>query len=115
MQAWKYTLPAFVVPFMFVLAPEGVGLLLKTPPGGDWTGVAWIAVTACIGIAAIAAGAQGWLLSRCNILERAAMIVGGLLLIYPGTYADAIGFVLVVSGAGMHVIRTRQANSLRRA
>src|SRR5204862_1447314 len=57
MQAWKYTLPAFVVPFMFVLAPEGVGLLLKMPPGGDWLGVLWIAVTACIGIAAIAAGA----------------------------------------------------------
>ena len=35
LQSWKYTLPAFVVPFMFVLDPDGVGLLLKRPPDGD--------------------------------------------------------------------------------
>ena len=32
MQAWKYTMPAFVVPFFFVLDPMGVGVLLKLPP-----------------------------------------------------------------------------------
>ena len=31
---WKYTLPAFLVPFMFVLDPSGLGLLLKMPPDG---------------------------------------------------------------------------------
>ena len=36
MQAWKYTLPAFLVPFVFVLDPQGVGLLLKIPKGGSW-------------------------------------------------------------------------------
>ena len=29
LQSWKYTLPAFLVPFMFVLDPAGSGLLLK--------------------------------------------------------------------------------------
>jgi len=29
MMAWKYTLPAFLVPFMFTLHPDGIGLLLK--------------------------------------------------------------------------------------
>jgi TRAP transporter 4TM/12TM fusion protein len=38
LQSWKYTLPAFVVPFVFVLSPDGVGLLLKTPPEGSWAG-----------------------------------------------------------------------------
>ena len=32
LQSWKYTLPAFVVPFVFVLDPAGVALLLKAPP-----------------------------------------------------------------------------------
>ena len=32
MMAWKYTLPAFLVPFTFTLHPDGVGLLLK----GAW-------------------------------------------------------------------------------
>ena len=31
LQAWKYTLPAFLVPFVFVLDPKGLGLLLKLP------------------------------------------------------------------------------------
>ena len=34
LQSWKYTLPAFVVPFVFVLDPIGVGLLLALPKGG---------------------------------------------------------------------------------
>jgi TRAP-type uncharacterized transport system fused permease subunit len=29
MQAWKYTLPAFVVPVIFCLSPDGLGLLLR--------------------------------------------------------------------------------------
>ena len=33
LQAWKYTLPAFLVPFVFVLDPQGVGLLLQDPEG----------------------------------------------------------------------------------
>ena len=33
LQAWKYTLPAFVVPFVFVLDPLGVGLLLRAAEG----------------------------------------------------------------------------------
>src|SRR6202521_28752 len=31
MQAWKYTMPAFLVPFVFVLDPSGIGLLMKIP------------------------------------------------------------------------------------
>ena len=64
LQSWKYTLPAFVVPFVFVLDPAGVALLLKVPPDGSWLHVAWIALTACLGIAALAAGTQKWLLAR---------------------------------------------------
>ena len=39
LQSWKYTLPAFLVPFVFVLDPQGIGLLLKIPPGGSWVDV----------------------------------------------------------------------------
>ncbi len=91
MQSWKYTLPAFVVPFVFVLDPAGVGLLLKAPPQGSWVETLWIAVTACVGIAALAAGAQNWLLRRLHLLERVILIVSGLLLIYPAPAADLIG------------------------
>jgi TRAP transporter 4TM/12TM fusion protein len=93
LQAWKYTLPAFVVPFIFVLDPAGVGLLLKAPPEGSWAAVVWIAFTACIGIAALAVGVQRWLLRRLSFVEQWVMIVCGLALIYPAPAADAVGLV----------------------
>src|SRR5438094_4193405 len=93
LQCWKYTTPAFLVPFMFVLDPSGVGLLLKAPPEGSWGTVAWIAFTACLGIAALAAGVQRWLLRRLSLVEQWVMIVCGLALIYPAPAADAVGLV----------------------
>ena len=97
LQAWKYTLPAFVVPFVFVLDPAGVGLLLKAPPHGTWFAVAWIAFTACLGIAALAAGTQGWLMRRCGPLERVILIVSGLALIYPAPASDLVGLAGVAA------------------
>jgi TRAP transporter 4TM/12TM fusion protein len=97
LQAWKYTLPAFVVPFVFVLDPDGVGLLLKLPKDGSWLHVAWIALTACIGIGALAAGAQQWLLRACSPVERWALVICGLLLVYPAPATDAIGLAGVAA------------------
>src|SRR5580765_7312401 len=59
LQAWKYTLPAFVVPFVFVLDPAGAGVLLKLPPGGSWLEAAWLIFLGFFAIAALAAGLQG--------------------------------------------------------
>ena len=91
LQSWKYTLPAFVVPFIFVLDPAGIALLLKVPPNASWLHVAWITITAVIGIAALAAGVQKWLLRACSQWERWILVVSGLLLIYPAPLADWIG------------------------
>ena len=100
LQCWKYTAPAFLVPFMFVLDPSGTGLLLtgsiKTLGDADWGSIALVTFTAAIGIAALAGGLQGWLLRRTNIVERWMLIVAGFLLVYPKTLFDLIGFGLVV-------------------
>ncbi len=84
LQSWKYTLPAFLVPFVFVLDPDGIGLLLRIPAGGSWVDIVWISLTTAIGIAALAATAQNWLLRRFTLVERAAMFVSGTLLVFPG-------------------------------
>ena len=90
MMAWKYTLPAFLVPFMFTLNPDGVGLLLKGPVGN----ILWTTVTAAIGLTALAAGMTGWLLGRMTIYERILFAAAGLVLVYPGWLQDLIGLGL---------------------
>ena len=101
LQCWKYTTPAFLVPFMFVLDPSGTGLLLtgsfKTLGNANWGSIAIVTITAAIGIVALAGGLQGWLLRRTTVYERWMLIVAGFLLVYPTNAADMVGFVLVVA------------------
>ena len=43
-------------------------------------------MTAAIGIAALAAGFQGWALLRTNVVERLMLIVAGFALVYPSRW-----------------------------
>ena len=83
MQAWKYTLPAFLVPFVFVLDPQGIGLLLQVPQGGSVLDIVLITAKTGLGLAALAAAAQGWALRRTTVTERLLLLVAGLLLVFP--------------------------------
>jgi TRAP transporter 4TM/12TM fusion protein len=109
LQSWKYTLPAFVVPFMFVLDPIGVGLLLSLPKGGNWGDVAWITALAVLALVALAAAAEGWFLKKTNGAERLLFLVAGLLLVYPKPLYDAIGFGVLVVAVILQVMRRRSA------
>ncbi len=109
LQCWKYTAPAFLVPFMFVLDPSGVGLLLggsfKNLAQADWSSVAVVTVTAAIGIAALAGGLQGWLFRKTTLLERWMLVAAGLMLVYPGALLDYTGAALVVAVIVMQKMR----------
>jgi TRAP-type uncharacterized transport system fused permease subunit len=100
LQCWKYTVPAFLVPFMFVLDPSGTGLLLtgsfKTLGTANWGSIALVTITAAIGVLALAAGFQGWAWRKTFIWERILLIVAGVALVYPGKISDVVGFALVV-------------------
>src|SRR3954466_2424055 len=99
MQCWKYTVPAFLLPFMFVLDPSGQGLLLmgssKALATANWWSIAEVTITAAIGIAALAAGFQGWALRKTTRIERVLFIVAGLALTWPTWIGDVVGLVLV--------------------
>jgi TRAP transporter 4TM/12TM fusion protein len=109
LQCWKYTAPAFLVPFMFVLDPSGVALLLggsfKNLAQADWTSVAVISVTAIIGIVALAGGLQGWLLRKTTSPERWMLIIAGLALVYPTTFSDLLGLALVLVVVALQKLR----------
>jgi TRAP transporter 4TM/12TM fusion protein len=91
MYAWKYTLPAFIVPFMFTLDPKGIGILLKGPV----MDVIWTTLTAFFGIAALAGGVENWFLKKTTFYERIMLIAAGLSLVYPEPLYDIVGFGLL--------------------
>jgi TRAP transporter 4TM/12TM fusion protein len=94
LQAWKYTLPAFLVPFVFVLDPQGIGLLLKIPSGGSWVDIVLITGKSALGLAALAAAAQGWALRKTTIAERLLLVLAGLLLVFPSLLEALIEAVI---------------------
>ena len=99
----------FLVPFMFVLDPSGQGLLLmgssKALASANWWLIAQVTFTAAVGIAALAAGFQGWAFKQTTMLERAMLIVAGFALVYPSLIADVIGFGLVIAALTMQFLR----------
>jgi TRAP transporter 4TM/12TM fusion protein len=103
MVTWKYTLPAFVVPFMFTLDKNGMALLLS----GSAAAIAWGAMTAALGVAALAFGAGGWFRRQATLLERALAVAGGLLLMYASTGTDVAGAVLFGTAVAIHRLRSR--------
>jgi TRAP-type uncharacterized transport system fused permease subunit len=105
MQAWKYTMPAFVVPFFFVLDPMGGAVLLKPPPGASWLEASWIIFLGFFAIAALAAGLQGWLLRRTAMFERILLISGGLLVISPLNSLDLVGVALACGAVVSQLVR----------
>jgi TRAP transporter 4TM/12TM fusion protein len=96
LQAWKYTLPAFVLPFVFVTDPNGVGLLLAFRPGMDWLDVAIQIMLATGGLAALAAACQGHLRRALAGWERAGLVVAGLMMIFPALVETIFGTAIPV-------------------
>ena len=105
-------MPAFLVPFIFVLDPSGAMLLLtgsmKTLAEANWFEVCRVTLTAAAGIAALAGAFQGWLWLQCRRWERAMLLVAGVALVYPSSESQALGFALLLTSIGMQRLRMRQ-------
>src|SRR5699024_5771449 len=62
-------------------------------------------VTLILGMTAIAAALAGYLLGRARKVERATLIVGGVLMVYPVIWLSAIGLALAALVVLLRVIR----------
>ncbi len=78
MLSWKYTLPAFLVPFAFTTDPAGVGLLLK----GSIAGMGWEFLLGVAGVLALASAIGGWMFRRVTWPEKILLGVAGILLFF---------------------------------
>jgi TRAP transporter 4TM/12TM fusion protein len=93
MQAWKYTLPAFLVPFAFVLTDNGAHLLGQ----GSLAGMVWTFGVSVLAVAALAVVTGGWMVVRTGWLERLVCLPAALSLLYlaPATITAGIGLLFV--------------------
>src|SRR5215204_6500231 len=103
MLTWKYTLPAFLVPFALVLSPNGQALLLEGSPLQII--LTFLVSTLAVGALAIATGA--WLFGPARILERVLCAVAGLLLLYLEPFWVGVGVVVLVVAIGVHLVGMR--------
>jgi TRAP transporter 4TM/12TM fusion protein len=105
MRTWRYTLPAFLVPFAFVLSPNGEGLLLR----GD-AGTAAMAVAASVlAVVGLAVALGGWLRGPVGVPARVLALAGSLLLLYLEPLWIAIGAGMVVVAMAAHLVLSRGA------
>jgi TRAP-type uncharacterized transport system fused permease subunit len=98
MLTWRYTLPAFLVPFAFVLSPNGEGLLLE---GGAGT-VLMAAGASALAVAALAVALGGWLRGPVRVPVRGLAGAGAIVLLYLEPLWIAIGVGLLVVAAVAH-------------
>ncbi|MGQ3299560.1 TRAP transporter permease [Reyranella sp.] len=104
LQSWKYALPAFLVPFIFVLDPIGTGLLLETPKNMSWLWIPWVTLGAAGGIVALAVAAQGHLWRPLGIGMRVVCGVAGIALTFPGIIDDWVGGTVAARAIGLAIL-----------
>lgn len=84
--AVKLAIAAFIIPYMFVLQPQI--LMIETTV----LEVTFIIITAMLGMIAIGASMVGFWYRKLPWYVRIAAFMTGLLMMYPGTMSDIIGF-----------------------
>lgn len=86
----KLAIGAFIIPYIFALNPAM--LFINTSA----LEVILICITSVVGMFAVSAALEGYLLYHMKWYERVVSIVGGLLMIYPGIKTDLIGLGILV-------------------
>lgn len=87
--ASRLAIAVFIVPYVFCFSPA---LLMIDTNAGE---VIRIVITSFIGIFGVAAGLEGYLKTKMNVLQRVIFVVSGLMLIFPSWITDIVGIVLI--------------------
>ena len=90
LNASKLAIAAFLIPYMFCLNPA---MLLIDTTAAEFV---VIIITSVIGMYAISAALEGYMLTNINPVMRVILLAAGLMLIYPGTVTDIVGTAITV-------------------
>ena len=100
MQAWKYSLPAFLVPFLFSASPEGANLLIV---GATLPGFVLATVSSTIALLLLSLGIVGYLRGRVSIPERVVLILIACLMVVDPLEPTLLGVAPTLVGLGLVV------------
>jgi TRAP-type uncharacterized transport system fused permease subunit len=78
MQAWKYSLPAFLVPFYFSTTKVGYSLLIL---GGNWPDFLLATATSVCSLFFVSLGIIGYLRREFPIVERVLLIIAAFAMV----------------------------------
>ena len=90
LNASKLAIGAFLIPYIFCLNPAMLLIDTNVPE------FIMIIITSVIGMFAISAALEGYMVSNLNPVFRIVLAAAGLMLIYPGTVTDIIGIAITV-------------------
>jgi TRAP transporter 4TM/12TM fusion protein len=103
-QGMRFAIAGFLIPYMFVLGPA---MVLE----GTAFEIVMVVITGTIGVIALAASVQNWLLARCAVWERIALFVAAITLIKPGWVTDLIGAVIMAIIVALQLARRKTAKA----
>ena len=104
--ATKLAIAAFIVPFNFAYNPQ---MLIENVTSVFQ--VVQIGGTALLGIFAVAAGLEGYILRKMGWPLRVLAVIGGLTLLIPGTVSDLIGLVIVAGIIALQLLQNKRERS----
>lgn len=104
--ATKLAIAAFIVPFIFAYNPQ---MLFENVTSVFQ--VVQIVISALLGIFAVAAGLEGYILRKMGWPLRVLAVVGGLTLLIPGTVSDLIGLVIVAGIIALQLLQNKRERS----
>ena len=101
-QGMRFAIAGFLIPYMFVLGPA---MVLE----GTVFEIVMVVITGTLGVIALAASVQNWLLTRCVVWERIALFVAAITLIKPGWITDVIGATILTIIVLLQLARRKKA------
>ncbi|MBE6596765.1 MAG: TRAP transporter permease [Ruminococcaceae bacterium] len=103
--ATKLAIGAFIVPYVFALNPA----MLFIGTNGVLE-ILLIVISSFVGIFAVSAALEGYILTNMPWYQRIISVAGGLLLIYPGVVTDVIGLSIVALVVILQIITKQRRN-----
>lgn len=101
---WKYTLPAFLVPFAFVLAPAGAALVGQAP----FLEIVLATAVSGVAVAALAVVTGRWMFGPAGPVERVLCLVAAVLLLYLAPAPVLAGLAILAVAVAVHLLLRRR-------